>query len=63
MQSYEQLKRPEVSQKPLQVRLEFRFVSLISPSWQNTDSLIPFENFGSAQKFKRILMKKSYLGI
>ena len=61
IQSYEQLKRPGVAQKPVQVRLEFRFVSLISPSWQNTNPVILSENCGSAQRFKRILMKKSYL--
>ena len=61
MQRYEQLKHLEASQKTTQVRLEFRFVSLISPSWQRTESLLQPEYVNSVHKFRRILMKKSYL--
>ena len=57
----ERRKHLATPQTTTQVRLEFRFVSLISPSWQRTGSLIRPERADSVQRFRRILMKKSYL--
>ena len=42
-------------------RYEFRFVSLISPSWLDCNSNVLIKTLPESQKFKRVTLKRSYL--